>query len=287
MASLSTTELNATIDEKWDQEVLEARYNQSVIMPRVNNKSAIVAKSGDIIHMTVGIKLSSGTVGSNGAFTPTAITPTSVPITIDTNKYVSLEIEDQAQQLSFYDPTNGTFPKYAGKVSAEDYDGSLAGLWSDLTSSVVGDNATGDAFDDTIARAAMLKLRNLNVPVDDLSFILPPVAIYNGIMAQPQFTDASKVGMPKSVLTTNYRFPLLGTPVYESTLLKTPAGGTSTKAFLLHKEAFAIAMAINNKYKRAERTASLVLSSVVVMNYLYGFATIRQNHACVINVKST
>ena len=287
MASLSTTELNATIDEKWDMEVLEARYNNAVIMPRVMNKSGLVSKNGDIIHMTVGVKLSTGTVGANGAFTPTAITPTSVPITVDTNKYVSLEIEDAAQAQSFYDPTNGEFPKFAGKALAEDYDGDLANLWSEITSSIIGDNATGDTFDDTLARAAMLKVRNLNVPLTELSFILPPVAIYNGIMAQPQFTDASKIGMPKSVLTTNYRFPLLGVPVYESTLLKTPAGGTSIKSFLLHKEAFAIAMSINNKYKKAERTSALVLSNVVVMNSFYGVKTIRQNHACVINVKNT
>ena len=284
MGALTNTELAATIDEVWDLTTLEARYAAAVIMPRILNKSDNVSRSGDIVHIPIKKKRVVGSVTAAGAFTPDAQTVTQVDVTVDTWKYVSDETTDQAEAQSYYDPASD-FPEGAGKALGEDYDGAIANLYTNLTSNIVGNVSAGSVFDDSLMLASMLKLANLNVPKASLSYVLPPIAFYGGLFKLERFTNADITGFPKTVLTTNFRFPLLGIPAYETTLLKTVTD--ITKGFLLHKEAFAIAMSINNKIKRSERTAGLVLSNVVVMQGLYGVKTVREDHACLINIKAT
>ena len=286
MASFSTTELNATIDEKWNMDVDDARYDAAVIMPRIMNKSDLVKKSGDIINLTYKSKYTVGAVGANGAFVPQVFTPTNVAVTINQHRQVAIEIEDRAAAQSFWDP-DSDFPKDAGRAMAVDYDTAIAALHSDLVSNVVGDATTPTPFDDVQMRVAMLKLSDRTIPKDDLSFILPPIAFYLGIAAQPTFVDANKSGLPKNVLTTNFRFPLLGIPAYESTLVATTNGTVTRKGFLIHRSTFAIGMQKNNEIKRAERTASLVFSYVVAMQSLYGVRTFREDHGCVINIRNS
>lgn len=284
MASFSTTELNATIDEQWAMELEEARYAAAVIVPRIMNKSAEVRKSGDRVHVTVKDTYSTGDVGANGAFTPATITPSTSTIIINQHKYVSIETEDRAVANSFWDPVSD-FPSDAGKTMGETVDGAIAGLHTDLTTNVVGDPADPTAFDTTMMRAAMLKLADLNVPRNELSFILPPIAFYNGVFTETQLTGADTGGFPKNILTTNFRFPLLGVPAFESTLLKTVA--TAIKGFLVHRSCLGIAMQKNSEFKRAERTSALVLSFVVVAQSLYGVKTIREDHGVVLNIRNS
>ena len=280
--SYDNTALNSTIDEKWDMDLEEARYANAVIMPRITNRSSIVKKSGDTINVTVKGKYAANDVGSGGSLTTQTISLTSVPILIDKHKEVTAETEDKAMAQSFWNPESD-FPVDAGKAMAEQVDTDIANLYSDLTTNVIGSEASPVEFDDVPLRAAMLKLADLNIPLTELSWLLPPVAFYKGLFTQDRFTDADRAGLPKNVLTTNFRFPLLGVPAFESTLLATV--GESRKAMLLHKSAMAIAMQLNNTFKRADRTASLVLSSVVSVNSLYGVKTIREDHGVLVNVK--
>lgn len=281
MASFSTTELNASIDEKWDMDLEEARYAEATIMPLVSNKSAIVAKSGDIINVTVKAKYTVGDVGSNGAFVPQVYTPTSVAVTVNKHKQVAIEVEDKASFQSFWTP-DSDFPKDAGAALAVQYDSDLAALYTDITTNVVGDSVSPGSFDKVKFLAAMLKLADTNIPKKDLNFVLPPIAFYGGIYNEVQLTSAEQLGKGSNALTTNERFPILGVPTHESTVLT--KSGSVWKALLFHSSAFAIAMQKNNKYSRADRTAGLVFSYVVAVQSLYGVRTIRQDHACLINL---
>lgn len=282
MAQLTNTELSATIDEVWDLEVMQARYAAAVIVPRVLNKSDLVKKSGDTIHIPIKKRKVVGTVTSGGVFTPDAQTLTQVDVTVDTWKYVADETLDQTEAQSYWSPESD-FPKDAGAAMGENDDSAIAALHGNLVSNIVGDSVSPAPFDDTLMLAAMLKLADRNIPRNALSFILPPIAFYLGLFKLDRFTDADKAGLPKNVLTTNFRFPLLGVPAYESTLLA--KSGSAYKGFLLHKDTLAIAKQINNKTKRAERTAGLVLSTVIVMQSLYGVKTVREDHGVVINIR--
>lgn len=286
MASFSNTELNASIDEKWDMDIEDARYANAVIMNRVNNKSAIVQKSGDIIHISIKQKYSVGNVGANGAFVPQVWTLGSTPITVDQHKQVAIEIEEKAAAQSFWEP-DSDFPKDAGKALAVQYDVDLANQYTNIATNIIGDPANPAQFDSSMARTAMLKLADTNIPTDDLSFIVPPIAYFKGLMAEMQLTAANYMGVSKNVLTTGYKFDLFGVPVFYSTALAKTNGGTTWRALLLHKQALAIAMQKNNEIRRAERTAGLVFSYVVAIYSLYGLATIREDHSVLMNIAAS
>ncbi len=283
MASFSNTELNATVQEKWDQDVEDGRYSEAVLMPRIANKSAVASK-GDIIHLSYKGVYTVGNVASNGVFAPQVYTLNSTPINMTSYKQVAIEVEEQAQLQSLWSPESD-FPTDAGKAFGAHYDNVLGALHASFTSNVIGDAATPDAFKDDAMRTAMLRLSDRNVPKNDLSWVLPPIAFYLGIASQPEFTDAQRVGLPKSILTTNFRFQLLGVPFYESTQLTTV--GTAIKGFLLHRTAMAIAFNRKNEFRRAQRTAALVLSDVIVGFSLYGSTVWREDHGAVINIRNT
>lgn len=283
MASFSTTELNATVTEKWDDDVEEGRYSEAVFMPRIANKSAIADK-GDILHLTYKGVYTVGAVGSNGAFVPQVYTPTSTAVTLNQFNQVAISVEDQAKFQSIWEPSS-SFPKDSGKAFGALYDNALGSLHASFTSNVVGNASQPTPFTDVEMLEAMLDLANRNIPKNELSFILPPIAYYKGICSKPTFVDASAIGLDKSILTTNYRFPLMGIPAYESTQLTT--SGTAIKGFLVHRTALAIAFTRKNIFKQADRTASLILANVAVAASIWGYNVWREDHGCVINIANS
>jgi hypothetical protein len=288
MAVFSTTELNATIDEIWDHDVDEARYQAGTIMQRVLNKSTLIAAHGDIVNLSVEpSKYSVGDVtAGTGAFVPQSMTISSVAITVNQWKQVSIEVVSKAEAQSFWKPES-VFPKRAGSAMAEEYDNQLFDLDADLVTNVVNDATSPTTFDDSALLRSMLLLRDLNVPLDSLSFFLPPIAFYKGIATKPEFRDTDKTGLPKSLLLTNYRFKLLDVPAYESTLINTAGGGLSRVGLLLHKHTFAIAMQKNNEIRRAEATAAAKLSYITILNSLFGVKTFRENHGVRIHIQAS
>lgn len=277
---------NITIDIKWDMDALEARYATGVIFQRVLNKSQNVKKSGLRVSIPIEPVYSSGTVTqATGAFTPAATAPTQANIDLNIWSYVATELTDQAQVQSFWDPTSkwGTI---AGKVFATDYDGALAGLHTSLTSyvDVGGSTLAPNSFTEVEAGIAMLRLANAKIPKSELSWILPAEAFYKGYGIKPELTTAYATGLPKSVLTTNFRLPIFGVPAYESVLLKTV--DNAKIGLLLHKQCLGIAWQEDNEYKLADRTPALILSKVAVSQSLYGDAVIRADHGIRIFVRA-
>ncbi len=285
MAVFTNTELNATIDEIWDHDVDEARYASSVVLARVMNKSSLVANHGDILHLQYeNVKYTVGNVDATGGqFVPQSMTPTSVPVTVDQWKQCAIETVNKAEAQSFWKPES-VFPKRAGAAMAEEYDNQLLDLDVSITTNVINDQNNPTIFDDVSMLSAVLKLRDLNIPLDSLSFILPPTAFYKGIATKPEFRDADKTGLPSSVLTTGYRFKLLGIPAYETTLCNTY--GLSRSGLLLHKSTMAIAMQKNNEIKRAEATSALKFSYITAINSLFGVAIFRENHSAKIFIQA-
>lgn len=284
MASFSTTELNATIDEKWDRSIEDARYANGVFLNRISNKSALVKESGDTINVTIKQKYTVGDMGSNGVFVPQTWNANSVALTIDQNQQIAIEVEDIAKAQSFWDP-DSSFPKDAGKAFAQSYDTVIAGQYADFTLTAVGDPNDPGEFDKALFQTAMLRLADANIPDTDLSFFLPPRAYYSGLLNETQLTAANEVGLPKNVLTTGFKVQILGVPFYLSTTIATV--GSARKGLLLHKSALAIAFQRNNTIKRADRTAALYDSYVTMIKSLYGIKMIRADHGVVINVAAS
>lgn len=288
MASFSATELNATIDEKWDQDIEDARYASGVFLNRIANKSAVVKSSGDILHVTIKQKYTVGNVGSNGAFIPQVWTANSVPITVNQYKQVAIEVEDLAKAQSFWDP-DSDFPSDAGAAFAEHYDTVIAGQYASFNAlTEVGNSDNPAAFGKQAMLTSMLRLADANIPKANLSYFLPPIGFLGGLLNEVQFTAADQAGQPKNVLTTGYQFTLMGTPFYQSTTVATAGPTQNTrKGLLLHKSAMGIAFQKNNEIRRADRTPALVASTVVFIKSLYGISVIRTDHGVVLNIAAS
>jgi hypothetical protein len=281
MADFGPTQLNYTTQELWDQKVEEARYANAVIVNAVSNKSEIAKKKGDIIHVPIDQKLSVVTVGSDGTFTPQNYTISGSDITLNQWKAVPVQILDQAASQSFWTPAS-SFPTNAGKALAVQYDTDLAGLYTGVAAAnVVGNPASPAAFGRSHGQEALFKLADSNVPLTDLTFILHPVSWMGGLLNETQLTDANTSGNDKSALISGNMFSLLGVPVKLSTCIAEVAG--VKKNLLLHKSALAIAWSKSNTFEKVRSTANLTLADLLVMQSVYGYATIRSDHFAVIN----
>ncbi len=280
---------NITIDVKWDKDVLEGRYAIGVIMQRILNKSQIVKESGYTVVIPIEPTYAAGVVtAATGAFTPVNTAPTNANVVLNVWQYHSVEITDQSQMQSFWDPTKSNFGKIAGKVLGVAVEDNLAALFASLTGlGTIGDPEAPDPFDQDVAAGALLLAENNNIPKDSMSFILPPSAYYSGLFTKPELTAAYATGLPKSVLTTGYRVPLFGTPSYSSNRLSLAGSGSQSRvAALIHKEALAVAFQADNKYEVASRVPANFLSTVAVAQSLYGSVVVRNNHGIRIYTKA-
>jgi len=284
MPATDTTALDVIIPEVWDLAVLDARYAESQIMSRFLNKSEKVQNFGDIVHVPIEPVLTGGTVtAGTGAFTPETWTYTEAQITVNTWRHASIDVPDNANAFSHTDVTK-RLPSAAGKLLAEQVDTDLAALHADWTTGPIGSTTDPVVFQDSLILQALFSLSNGKIPKSGLSWILSPEAFYLGLFTKDRWTSADQMGLPKSVLTTNFRFPIFGVPAYETPLLANVAG--VRKCFVAHKEALATAISIDTKPETARRTSALILSTVVVVQNLYGVRTIRANHARVVNIKA-
>ena len=290
MAVYANNTLTNTINVAYDMALLKARYATAVIMPRVLNKSGLVSKSGETINIEIEPTFTTGAVtAATGAFTPTNVAPTQAIITVNQWRYASVEITEQAAQQSFYNPID-SFATPAGKALAIDEDSDLAALYSSVVAANdINGNANPQSFDDTLAREAMLRLADSNVPLEGLSWVLPPIAFWKGWLAQPNLTPAYASGLGKSMLITGQMSEILGVPAFQSTVISTVnVGGVSLrKGMLLHKESLGIATQLNHSYKTASRVSNLFLSDVAVVAHLYGTQVIRDNHYAVVTLHNS
>lgn len=288
MAQIDNTAAAAKRTQQWDSTLLQARYANARIMARFLNKSEMISGKGYIAHITVEPSFAGGTVASDGGFTPESQTLTDVQVTVDTWQYVSLEIPDDTDATTLGD-LKKTLPRNFGKRLQELSDTAIAALYTELTTNV--GMGTVDSpmtnFDDDAARAAPLKLADLNVPQEDVSFILPPIAWWKGLFSYDKFTLANTTGFPKGVQTTGLKGNIYGFPGYETTLLSKPTGKPSVVGLFAHKEAFACAFAINNKRDTARGTANYKLVTIEVVQQLFGVKTVRENHAVPLFISKT
>lgn len=283
----STTELTNTIPEIWDMNVLKYRYYYGKVTSKVLNKSDLVKEKGDKINITLDTVLTGGDVGTSGAFTLLARTPGTVQIAVDKWKYAGVEVTDQAKIQSFWTPES-SLPHDAGKLFAQYQDTDLLALYSSLTGGTVNDETAPKAFGTESAKEALLIFSNTDIPMEDIFFVIPPSAVFRGLLAERAFTDVSWSGKEgkSPLMSGDYLLPIVGTPLVMSNLVATAAGGgvQSRKAMLLHKEALGVAMQMNNKYRKYDAASAGRLAEGAIAETMYGVKVVRADHGVVINV---
>lgn len=277
------TALNSTVRELWKEQVQEARYATMVIGNRVANESGIATKKGDIIHVTIDQKYTVGTVAADGTVVPQNYTPTTVDITLNQWEQITIRELDRAAAQSFWMPSS-IFPRKTGEAFGARYDAQIAALHTGVAAAnVVGDINNPEEFGKSLFQEGMLALANQNVPLEDLSWVVHPRAYYKGLTSEGQLTAANESGQPKNVLTTGYKFPLFGVPLYISTNIVRTGSPAVYKNLLLHKSAIAIAWQKDVEITRADGLPGLVLGTIFNAQSLYGQSVIRSDHFVVAN----
>lgn len=311
MAVLTDANVRAAFDQKWDLKVLQARYGRASIGKTVLNKSSLVEESGEIVNLTIKPRVTGGTVGADGGFTPETLALTNVQVNVNTWRYVSLEITDKQSKQSIV-TLETELPSQFGDRLQELAEIDLANLFLNFSgyNGVAGQGAgapgAGVDFGRDTALLLVQALRRRQIPAEDMAFHLPPEAFYQGWLKDEVQTNANTTGFNKSLIVSGiygFKQMILGIPAYESTILNgtscvnidsgaamNAASGVNqpgtTAAALLHMESLAYAFQINAKYDKARSVAAQRLATVIVASSLYGFNTVRANHGALCFIRN-
>lgn len=287
--STTTTSANF-IPELWSDEVIGA-YKTRLVVANLVTKLSHKGKKGDTIHIP---KPGRGTASAKAASTQVTLiadTADVINISIDKHYEYSKLIEDiaEVQALSsmrkFYVDDAGhalarqvdtdlfnTAELFQGGATAGDWtkakEMTAAGVLSDY---VNGSTAEGDISDAAI-RALLLILDNADVPMDNRSLIIPPVAA-NDLLGIDRFTEQQFIGDGNAIKTGRIGM-IYGVDVFISTACPTTAGGDRV-GLLLQKDAMVLAEQVGVRTQTQYKQE--YLGDLFTADTIYGVGLLRDD----------
>ncbi len=250
------------IPELWSDETIAAYKSNLVVanlVTRLNHKG----KKGDTIHIPTPVRGSATAKAANTKVYIQGDTHSVTNLSIDKHYEYSVLIEDitEVQALS---SLRKFYTDDAGYSLAKQVDTDLVTLWEALQSGTVGGSnaaawetayigstgntlytgASSNAADITDAgiRALLLKLDNADVPMDNRSLVIPPIAA-NDMLGISRFTEQQFIGSGDAIKTGKIG-QIYGVDIYISSncpTTTTAATATDRVGVLMHKDALALA----------------------------------------------
>ena len=282
------------IPEIWSDETIAAYKSNLVVAPlvtRLNHKG----KKGDTIHIPTPTR---GSATAKAANTKVAIqgdTHGTTNLSIDKHYEYSVLIEDitEVQALS---SLRKFYTDDAGYALAKQVDTDLLNLTEGLQGGTVGgaDAASwekayigsgttlytgnsSNAADITDAgiRAMLLKLDDADVPMDNRSLIIPPVAA-NDMLGISRFTEQQFIGSGDAIRTGKIG-QIYGVDVYISSNCPSASGnsGADRVGVLLHKDAIALAEQVGVRSQTQYKQE--YLGDLFTSDTIYGVGEMRNN----------
>jgi len=289
------------IPEIWSDEIIAA-YQKNLVLANLVKKMSMSGKKGDTIHVPKPVRGDAHAKAENTAVTVQNATESEVQVSINKHYEYSRLIEDitDVQALS---SLRQFYTEDAGYALATQVDSDLhslaTGLGTSGTTSTTylnnggtffNDSSSGltaydddtvvsaDVFEDDAFRGIIQKLDDQDVPMDNRSFVVPPV-LRNTIMGISRYVSSDFVN--NSTVVNGKIGQLYGIDVYVSTNCPTveAAGDNSASsvdakgALLFHRDALVLAEQVGvrsqTQYKQ-EWLANLFTSDT-----LYGVAVLR------------
>jgi N4-gp56 family major capsid protein len=285
----NTGTANHFIPELWSDEVIGA-YKSNLVLANLVTKMSHKGKKGDTINIPAP---SRGTASAKTASTQVTISADSVStveIRIRQHYEYSKLIEDiaEVQALSsmrkFY--TDDAGHALAKQVDTDLFNeaellqsGSFTGDWATAkefdTNGVLSNYlAAGTEYDisDAAIRGMLLLLDNADVPMDNRSMVIPPVAA-NDLLGISRFTEQQFIGSGDAIKTGKIG-AIYGVDVYISTNCPTTAGGERV-GLMLHKDAmvFAEQMGIRTQTQYKQE----YLGDLFTADTIYGVGELRND----------
>lgn len=223
--------------------------------------------------------------------------PTETAVTLQINNHYesSILIEKFLAETVGYD-LKALYAEKLGYAVANKFDETLTGLYAAVPGTNVIGNQTTPISDALIRQAIRILEADNDVPYDEMCFVFHP-ALKEQLYDIPKYYDAASFGIaPTSegagLVASGTMRTLYGIPVYFSPNVVKAAvgGGNAYHNFLLHKEAFAYAIAPGSgSYDNVNLESSYIqeyLGTLVTADMIWGVAVTRPTAVVVIRTQA-
>lgn len=305
-------DLAGFIPEVWPGMVLEELFAKAVAARFFTDLSSYAQDGGDIFHVpdVFTNTFSLQTQSTQGAEITTAgPAQVDVTLTVNTHSYVAYIIgdKDMAQLAKKYDYNRVYTSKSAG-ILRHALEDALFGLWSGLSTNVIGDTAT--VLSDAEIRQGInaLEAANFDTLDGDTAFFFHPYIYFVQLGAVAKYYDQSQRGPLSAaglLATGQYggngdrivglKGALYGIPAYTSS--RVISGLQTYRNLLANKTAFGFATqylqtphAMSEEGSRVRAQSSYELRNLgwlTVVDMIYGVVELRDAAAVVLNGSST
>ena len=297
---VTTTIAGNFIPELWSDEVIGA-YKSNLVVANLVTKLNHKGKKGDTIHIPVPSRGSASAKAANTQVTLSAATNSVVDVSIDKHYEYSKLIEDIAEVQSLASMRK-FYTEDAGYALAKQVDTHLLNLSESAQSGGAGGGTTDFSFGgayigtgttvwtganeaditDAGIRAFLLKLDNADVPMDNRSLIIPPVAA-NDMLGINRFTEQQFIGSGDAIKTGKIG-QIYGVDVYITTNCPTcksgggtadSGAGTERVGVLMHKDAWVLAEQVGVRSQTQYKQE--YLGDLFTSDTIYGIRELRDD----------
>jgi len=287
---------NNFIPELWSDEVIGA-YKSNLVVANLVTKLSQKGKRGDTIHIPVPARGSASAKAVNTQVTLSAATNTTVDVSINKHYEYSKLIEDIAEVQALASMRK-FYTDDAGYALAKQVDTDLVTLWEGLqggtvsganaaawenayigstgTTAYTGNSSNAADITDAGIRALILKLDNADVPMDNRSFIIPPI-VANDMLGLNRFTEQQYIGSGDAIKTGKIGM-IYGADVHiSSNCPTTTTANTATDRVgcLLHKDALVLAEQVS--VRSQTQYIQQYLGDLFTSDTIYGVAELRND----------
>jgi N4-gp56 family major capsid protein len=296
------------IPEIWSDEIIAAYKTNLVLAPLVK-KMSMKGKKGDTIHIPAPTRGVASAKVENTAVTVQNAVESEVIVTINKHFEYSRIIEDitETQALSslrqFYTGDAG----YALAKQVDDdlfalgqYFGNGSGSWvhnnsffcdasTGLTAYAEDTVAPADVFTDACFRALIQQMDDLDVPMDNRSFVMPP-SLRNAITGIDRYVSSDFVdgrAVTNGKLGNLYGIDLFVTsncPIVETAAANSANTGNVRGALLIHKDACVLAEQVGIRSQTQYKQE--FLGTLYTADTLYGTKVVRPESGLVLVVNN-
>ena len=287
---------NNFIPELWSDEVIGA-YKSNLVVANLVTKLSHKGKKGDTIHIPVPARGAASAKAVNTQVTLSAATNSVINVSIDKHYEYSKLIEDIAEVQALASMRK-FYTDDAGYALAKQVDTDLVTLWeafqggtvggdnaaswetavigSDGTTLYTGNSANSAAITDAGIRAMILKLDNADVPMDNRSLVVPPVAA-NDLLGINRFTEQQYIGSGDAIKTGKIGM-IYGAGVHiSSNCPTTTTANTATDRVgcLMHKDALVLAEQVGVRSQTQYKQE--YLGDLFTSDTIYGVGELRND----------
>jgi len=259
------------IPELWSDEVIGA-YKSNLVLANLVTKLSHKGKKGDTIHIPKPARGAASVKAANAQVTLSAATNTVVDISINKHYEYSKLIEDIAEVQALASMRK-FYTDDAGYALATQVESDLFGTMTG-GSFVKGDGSAwssgaGGAITDAGIRAMILALDNADVPMDNRSIVLPPVAS-NSMLGIDRFTEQQFIGSGDAIKTGKIG-AIYGIDVFVTN--SAPTTGSNREGVIFHRDAAVLAEQVGVRTQTQYKQE--YLGDLFTADTIYGIGELR------------